>query len=71
MKTTYPKFKISQYLDTSPESMAMPSADIHYGVHIKLSKDKGWLPVGNSIGPYTFPTQQEAVALMEKCQKPA
>lgn len=70
MKTTYPKFKVSQYLDTSEESMRKPSADIYYGVHIKQSKTAPWLPVGNSQGPFTFKTEAEAEALLEKCRQP-
>lgn len=70
MKTTYPKFKVSQYLDTSPESLSKPEADIYYGVHIKLDKGRAWLPVGNSQGPFTFKTQAEASELLEKCRQP-
>jgi hypothetical protein len=60
MKTTYPKYRVSSWIDTSPESFAKPEADIYYGVQTMRAPRARWLHAARDGKALFFKTPEEA-----------
>lgn len=63
---THPKYRISQWLDTSPESLAKPEADIFFGVQTQVIRRGPWLNVMIGGQKQLFKTYEEAEACILK-----
>lgn len=69
MKNKHPKYRVSQWLDTSPESMAKPEADIWYGVQTQREPRGPWMHVSINGTKQIFKTAAEAAACIQQCQE--
>ena len=73
MKTIYPRFRVSEWLDTSYEAMSQPNARFVYGVQTLREKGGKWMHCANGKKPMHFATPEEAcaaIAEMSKAQIP-
>jgi len=66
MKNTHPKYRVSQWLDTSEESMSKPVADIFYGVQAQMAPRTPWGHVSISGVKQIFDTPEKAAECIEK-----
>jgi len=60
MATKYPQYRVTQWLDTSEESMSKPQATIIYGVQTKRQKGGVWMNCMNRNGPLHYATHEKA-----------
>jgi hypothetical protein len=56
----YPKYRVTQWLDTSDEAMRQPQATIIYGVQTMREKGGRWMHCATSKGPMHYDTPQKA-----------
>jgi hypothetical protein len=68
MKTKFPKYRVSHWLDTSPESMNKPEADIWYGVQTQRETRGPWMHVSINGVRQLFKTAEEADACIRRLQ---
>lgn len=67
MKTTYPQYRMTQWIDTSEEAMNKPQATIIYGVQTMREKGGRWMhcAVGSKPMHYDSPDKaSEAIAAL-------
>lgn len=65
-KTTYPQYRVSEWIDTSEASMNKPSADIWYGVQVRTVPRGQWMHAYANGAAILFKTVEEASA---KCDE--
>ena len=53
-KTTYPKYRASQWLDTSESTMAAEVGTVLYGIEIQHAPYSAWRHVGQGGEPLLF-----------------
>jgi hypothetical protein len=61
----YPKYRVSQWLDTSEESMSKPEADIVFGVQTQRFKGGAWMHVSQNGKALFFKTDEDATKACE------
>ena len=74
MKTKYPQYRISQWIDTSEEAMNKPQATIIYGVQTMREKGAPWMHccMGGKAMHYDTPdAASEAIAALRAADVPA
>lgn len=69
MRQKYPKYRVSQWVDTSEASMSKENADIVYGVQAKLSKEGQWKHLANGTDPLFFDAADKASAYCDMLRK--
>ena len=60
MKTTYPKYRMTQWIDTSEEAMEQEQATIIYGVQTMREKGGRWMHCANGNQPMHYDTPDKA-----------
>jgi len=60
MKTKYPQYRVTQWIDTSEEAMNKPMATIIYGVQTMREKGGMWMHCMTSAGPMHYETPDKA-----------
>ena len=60
MKSSYPKYRVTQWIDTSEEAMNLPQARIIYGVQTMREKGGRWMHVAKGSQPMHFGTLDKA-----------
>lgn len=65
MKAAYPKYRATQWIDTSDEAMAKPQATIIYGVQTMREKGGKWMHCCFGSDPMHYETLDEASAAIE------
>lgn len=60
MKTKYPQYRMTQWIDTSEEAMNQPQATIIYGVQTMREKGGRWMHCANGTKPMHFDTADKA-----------
>ncbi len=70
--SAYPKYRASQWLDTSEEAMNKPQATIVYGIQTMRVKGGKWMHCRDNAGPLFYATAKEvAEAIKEFAAQPA
>ena len=69
MKTTYPQYRVTQWIDTSEEAMNKPMATIIYGVQTMREKGGRWMHCANGTKPMHFDTAEKASAACAALRK--
>jgi hypothetical protein len=70
MATKYPKYRLSQWIDTSEEAMNQPQAAIIYGVQTKRERGGPWLHCAMGTKPMHYDTldkASEAIKALREC----
>lgn len=65
MKTKYPQYRVSQWLDTSDKSMKKAQVTIIYGVQTMREKGGLWMHCANRKVPMHFDSLEKASAACE------
>lgn len=60
MMTTYPQYRVTQWIDTSEEAMNKPQATIIYGVQTMREKGGRWMHCADGSKPMHFETPAQA-----------
>lgn len=60
--TTYPRYRVSQWIDTSEEAMNQPEARFVYGVQAQSAPRAKWLHCVRDNAVMLFKTPEEASA---------
>jgi hypothetical protein len=60
MKTKYPQYRMTQWIDTSEEAMSKPQATIIYGVQTMREKGGRWMHCMTSKGPMHYESPEKA-----------
>lgn len=60
MKTKYPQYRVTQWIDTSEEAMNKPMATIIYGVQTMREKGGQWMHCANGNKPMHYDTPDKA-----------
>jgi hypothetical protein len=60
VKTSYPQYRVSQWIDTSEEAMNKPMATIIYGVQTLREKGGRWMHCANGTQPMHYDTLDKA-----------
>jgi hypothetical protein len=71
LKTQYPMYRVSQWIDTSPEAMELEQARIVYGVQTKRGKDCKWMHVAQGNKAMLFDSADKASAACEQLRQAA
>ena len=71
MKTKYPDYRVTQWIDTSEQAMNKPQATIIYGVQTMREKGGKWMHVANGSEPMFFDTMHKASAACAELRKGA
>ena len=70
--SAYPKFRVSQWIDTSEEAMNKPQAVFVYGIQTQREKGGRWMHCLDNAGPLFYATAKEgAEAIKEFAAQPA
>lgn len=62
MAGKHPKYRVSQWIDTSEESMRKPRVTILYGVQTQRLRAGAWMNVAKDGEPMFFDTLDKAAA---------
>jgi hypothetical protein len=54
--SAYPKYRVSQWIDTSEEAMNKPQATIVYGIQTMRMKGGKWMHCRDNAGPLHYAT---------------
>jgi hypothetical protein len=71
MKSSYPKYRIDQWLDTSEKALRKKTLPIRYGVGVKPSASAAWAHGANSKGPLIFDSADKAQAVIHRLRAKA
>ena len=52
--SAYPKYRVSQWIDTSEEAMNKPQATILYGIQTMRAKGGKWMHCRDNAGPLHY-----------------
>ena len=63
---TWPRYRVSQWIDTSPESMSEPEPTIRYGIQTKRSHSGQWLHCGSNSGLLLYDTEEAAQEMCDQ-----
>lgn len=69
MKTKYPKYRVTQWIDTSEEAMSKPQATIIFGVQTMREKGGRWMHCACGSKPMHYNTQEQASAAIAELRK--
>lgn len=69
MATTYPQYRVTQWLDTSDAAMQREQATIVYGVQTMRHKGGPWMHVARGTEPMFFDTHDGASAACAELRK--
>lgn len=64
MKSRYPKYRVSQWIDTSEEAMSQTNVRFVYGVQILREKGYNWTHCCAGTQPLIFGAPEEVLMLL-------
>lgn len=57
---TWPRYRVSRWIDTGPESMSQPEPTIRYGIQTQRGKGGQWLHCKSDSSPLLYDTEEVA-----------
>lgn len=57
--SAYPKYRVSQWIDTSEEAMNKPQVEFFYGIQTQREKGGRWMHCRDNAGPMYYATAKE------------
>lgn len=69
MMTTYPKYRLCEWIDTSEEALIRTDITVVYGIQARAGHRKHWMHCMRDGRPVLSPTKLEAMKELERLEK--